>query len=195
MKKFNYVFTHDEKLLATLPNAKYVVFGGIWDSSDIKKTKLVQMISSNKTMCDLHIKRMELAKKLESKIDCFGTYKGDFKSTYETHAEYKYAVVIENDINDYWFTEKICNCFANKVIPIYYGARKISEFFNDSGIIECTSFSELETWVDWVLLNGDSFYEMAKESIEYNYNEVKKYAIFEDWFYTQYKEILESLVK
>ena len=69
-------------------------------------------------------------------IDCMGNFNGGNKVDTKTiYAPYIFSVVVENYIDDYWFSEKICNCFANKCVPIYIGANKINELFDAHGII------------------------------------------------------------
>lgn len=194
--QYKYVFTHDSKLLNTLPNAKRILYGGVWSWSDEPKTKYCSMISSEKEMCELHKVRKRLAFMLQDKIDCFGTYNGGERvDTYTSHAPYRYAVVIENYIDDYWFTEKICNCFANKCIPIYYGAKKIDEFFNPNGIIHVNC--EKGIYLATEMFDGDNGiaeYEKRREAIEDNYKRVKEYENFESWFFREYESLLESLL-
>ena len=192
-QKFKYIFTHDSELLQ-LPNAKFVTNFSIYDWSDIPKTKFCSFISSDKEMCDLHIKRKKLAFELENEIDCFGTYNGGPKvDTYTSHAPYRYAVIMENYIDDYWFTEKILNCFSNKTVPIYYGARKINEFFNPNGIIQ-VSFDGIKSCLK--IMSGDygvRWYEGRRAAIQDNYNRVGKYENLETWFFNEYGGLLNDL--
>lgn len=193
--KFKYVFTHDDILLNALPNAKKIVFGGIYDTSNSKKTKQISMVSSDKQMCELHIQRLKLIRELADnpKVDCLGTWNGGkYVSTKEAHKEYRFAIVIENYISDYWFTEKICNCFANKCIPIYLGARKINEYFNADGIIQANSIDDIKSII--LNLDCDTEYEKRINAVNENYERVKKYRCFEDWFYNEYKELLKERV-
>ena len=190
--KFKYVFTHDSKLLEVCDNAKQIYWGGVYEFNDEPKTKDISMVSSDKRMCELHVKRLELAKKLENKIDCMGTYNhGSKVDTKTIYAPYRFSVVIENYIDDYWFSEKICNCFANKCVPIYYGARKINDIFDGKGIIQVSNIEQIETIID--KLRPDFAYDIRKEFIEENYRRVKQFTCFEDNFYLQYKDLLEEL--
>lgn len=187
--KFKYVFTHDSILLSKLPNAKLILFGGVWASDPQEKTKNISMISSDKHLCPLHDIRYNLCRQLERYIDCYG-YNGHRIDTISAHAPYRYAVVIENYIDDYWFTEKICNCFANKTIPIYVGARNIEKYFNADGIIQVVP----EDIKDVVKsLKPEEEYNKHLEAIEDNFQRVKKYYCFEDWFYLTYKDLLEGI--
>lgn len=187
-ERFDNIFTHDDELLK-LPNAKKILFGNVWDWSDEPKTKLVSMITSKKQFCELHKKRWELANKLQKKIDVFGL-DGNWVETKTAHAPYMFAIVIENYIDDWWFTEKICNCFANKVIPIYYGARNINQIFNSNGIIILDSLNKIYEVLADIKRYGEDIYKFSKEAIEDNYIRVKQYEVFEDWFYLTYKDLL-----
>ena len=51
---------------------------------------------------------------------------------------YRYSVVIENQTSEFYFSEKILDCFAAETIPIYLGATQIDKFFNPEGIIKIT---------------------------------------------------------
>ena len=193
-QKFKYIFTHDSELLQ-LPNAKFVTNFSIYDWSDIPKTKFCSMISSDKEMCELHIARKKLARELKGKVDVFGTIDGGERvDTYTAHAPYRYAVIMENYIDDYWFTEKILNCFANKVVPIYYGARKIYEFFNGESILRMNSIDGLKDCVN--VMSGDYgiyWYESRHAAIEDNYRRVGKYENLETWFFNEYGGLLNDL--
>ena len=92
-------------------------------------------------VCKLHKFRRELAKKCkrEHLADTYGTFDGGRLVNVEEYLDnYRYSIVVENDIEAYWFTEKIVNCFATMTIPVYIGATKIGEFFNEDGIIRIT---------------------------------------------------------
>ena len=109
-----------------------------------------------------------------------------------------YSVVIENHIDDIWFTEKICNCFATKTVPIYYGARDIGNHFYEDGIIICESIQELEDRIDDILKNP-SVYELrynltnASGILQKNYELSKQYEHFDEWFYKTYEKEIGEL--
>ena len=196
-EKFKYIFTHDSRILK-LPNSYLFNWGTIWCTSDSPKTKGISMVSSDKTCCELHKVRMDLALKFDTnkKVDCFGTFRGnpaDYTSALEAHKDYKFAIAMENYIDDYWYTEKILNCFSTKTVPIYYGARKISEFFNADGIIQVERWEDIEDIVE--NLNIDEEYEKRREAIEDNFIRVKPYAVpWRDRFMEKYGKMLEAMV-
>ena len=211
--KFKLVFTHDSILLSTLPNARLILYGGVWSwgggtqaglwgeenkqdpmFNSVQKTKDISFCSSDKEYCYLHKQRLKWARELEDKIDCMGTYNGGQKvSTYDIYAEYKFSVVLENYIDDYWFTEKICNSFANKCVPIYYGARKISNLFDQEGIVRVDNLYDLPRIIKRLQYDLDWEYSRRLLAIRDNYERVKKYAIFEDWFFKKYEKELRVL--
>ena len=194
--KFDLVFTHDSILLSTMPNARMILYGGVWSSNDIPKTKDISFCSSDKEYCYIHKLRKKMAFLLENDIDCMGSYGGGQRvSAYDIYAEYKFSVVIENYIDDYWFTEKICNAFANKCVPIYYGARKIGRFFDKYGIIQVDNLYELPSIIRNLKYDLDWEYDKRKDAIQTNFERVKKYHLFEDWFFGKYERELDDLYR
>jgi hypothetical protein len=194
--EFKYVFTGDDEL-RKLPNAKPIIWGGVWyREENPKKTKLISMVCSDKEMCDLHKERKRIARKYKDKIDVYGTIDGGEYVDDNIHKDYMYEVVIENDIQDIWFTEKICNCLANKTIPIYYGARDIFLYFDTGGMEICKSIEEVEQRIDKILKDPEyakkHYYGFRRYGLEKNYELSKQYEKFDEWFYKTYeKEIGE----
>lgn len=48
---------------------------------------------------------------------------------------YYYSVAIENNSKDYYFTEKINDCFLAYTVPFYYGCKNIHKFFPEKSYI------------------------------------------------------------
>ena len=89
-------------------------------------------------MCHLHEVRIELSRycKRNKLADAFGTFDGGKQCLIDDRlTDYRYSIIIENDIFYYFFTEKIVNCFASQTIPLYLGARKTDEFFMLMGLL------------------------------------------------------------
>ena len=198
--QYEYVFTHDSQLLAVLPNAKPILCGGVWcRCENPKKTKLISITSSDKEMCELHKERKRIARKYKDRIDVYGTIDGgEFADPIDTLEPYMYSVVIENYIDDLWFTEKLLNCFATKTIPIYYGARNIKQYFNCNGMIICENLKVLEDNIDWLLENENQANELynqdiTQQALEENYELSKQYEKFDEWLYRTYKKEIGGL--
>ena len=143
-QEFDAVLTYDERLLNLLDNAVFFPSCAVsWvheTDADIwrKKTKNVSILSSNKKMCPLHYLRLAIAWecKKEGLADTFGTFDGGHAVTMaETLKRYRYSIAIENQISDYFYTERLISAFISMTVPIYVGARKIEKFFNADGII------------------------------------------------------------
>jgi len=49
--------------------------------------------------------------------------------------QYKFVFICENSISEGYITEKIFNCYFSKIIPIYYGSNKITDYFNKESFI------------------------------------------------------------
>lgn len=199
-KDFDAIFTYDEKLLNQLDNAKFLPicaqtwydkeFGGGFLSSEAykAKTKNISIVSSNKRMCHLHDLRIELAIKCKKNnlADTFGTFDNRKPSKIaDSLADYRYSIVIENDVTDYFFTEKITNCFVSMTIPIYIGARKIDEYFNSDGIIKISE-ADFDN-IDKVLSKcTKDEYENRLEAVKDNYKRALRYCNMDDYLYETY---------
>ena len=196
--QYEYVFTHDSYLLKNLPNAKPILWGNVWcRCENPKKTKLISMTSSDKALCDLHKERMRIARKYKNKIDVYGTIDGgNWCDPIDTLKDYMYSVIIENHIDDIWFTEKICNCFATKTVPIYYGARKIDDYFDGRGILHCANIDDVEWWIETISENpekAEKSYQKKLVYIDKNYELSKQYENFDEWFYKTYEKEIGGL--
>ena len=200
-KEFDLIFTHSQKLLNEYPNARWIPGGQVWYggvpfggemSADLylKKDKNISMVSSGKEMCSLHKKRIATVKRLDEVgiVDGFGTYPGNHTGDTDiaqTLERYRYSIVFENNIEDYYFTEKILNCFAAMTVPIYVGARKIGDFFDENGIIQISE-DEIERIEDRVRHLGEKEYFERREAIVNNYERVQDYLCLEDYIYQHY---------
>ncbi len=201
--EYEVIFTSSDRLLNELPNAKPIIYGGVYIGTEfgggtyniddyLGKTKNVSIVSSNKRMCPLHELRYQLAKKYEknNKVDCFGTFSGDkFVKINDTLQEYRYSIVVENSIEPYWITERICNCFATLTVPIYIGSPRIGDYFNMDGIITISPdrIGDLDEIIE---MCSEADYKKREKALLDNYDRVKQYYCMEDWLYNHYKDIL-----
>ncbi|EDO8476239.1 hypothetical protein A0M43_06615 [Campylobacter jejuni] len=199
--EFQYIITHDEKLLNQYPHAKMIYTMGVWCYTDINdplqytedkfkiKNKNISMVVSGKQLTPLHIVRNTLADKVREiggeMVDVFGAYVNRsicFKS--ESLDKYRYQIVVENEISTYYFTEKILDCFISMCIPIYIGATKIGDFFNLDGIIEISP-NDIDR-IEYVLKQcNEKDYEERLAAIKDNYYRALKYINRENHLYEQ----------
>lgn len=193
-QRFKYVFTFDSKLLE-LPNAKLLIYGQITDEYPDQKTKDISMVASNKDFCDGHKNRQRVARALHKEIDTYGRFDGgDFCSARDFLSGYRFSVAMENFYDGYYFTEKICNCFASKIVPIYLGCPHIGEFFDERGIVICNSPDDVINKTRQILLDPVHEYNVRKNFIENNFKTVQKYRSYSKLFLETYGQLLEELV-
>lgn len=197
--EFSAIFTYDQKLLNEIANAKFfpscagVWYGrndaGVIDTEQYKrKTKNVSIVSSDKRMCKMHKLRYNLAEYCMKKglADTFGTFNGGaFVPIEQSLKDYRYSIVVENALEDYFFTEKITNCFASQTIPVYLGAEKIGNFFNPDGIIKI-QLKDLDDIDSIIRLCTKAEYERRIPYILDNFNRVQQYTNMQDYLYETY---------
>jgi len=194
--RFKYIFTFDSELLK-LPNAKLLIYGQITaEFPEVEKTKNISMVASNKDFCDGHINRQNVARLLSESIDTYGKFKGDeYCKDSDYLSGYRFNVAMENFSDGYYFTEKICNCLASKIVPIYWGCPHIGDFFDMDGIIYCKTPTQVVNRVLDILQDPEGEYETRKKAIEHNFKAVQKYRSYAKLFLETYGGILEEIGK
>ena len=191
--KFRYVFTFDSQMLKNLPNAKLLIYGTIMaEFPTPHKTKNISMACSNKDFCEGHLNRQRVARELTGIIDTFGKFKGEYVDDKTIYDGYRFNVAMENYQDGYYFTEKICNCFASRVVPIYYGCPNIGEYFDTDGIVICDSPDDVIAKTQEILKNPEDEYNKRISAIEDNFARVQKYRRFEPLFMEMYADMLEG---
>ena len=188
-----------EKLLDSLPNARFVPYctapwygsekyGGIMTPDACNhKTKNISVMASSQNISEYHKLRIAIAKKCkEQKLaDTYGSFDGGayLDKIDHVYAPYRYSIIIENDVKPYYYTEKITSCFAAMTIPIYLGATKIGNFFNEDGIIRITpkNYDNLEEILKQCT---EQDYLSRLDAVKDNYNRVQKNLnVFDNFIY------------
>lgn len=194
-KDFRYIFTYDDRILNEIENARfYPVAAGIWNSEMREgryreKDRNLSILSSDKVMCELHRFRLELARlcKREGLADTFGRFDGGgyVEKVDETLNRYRFSMIIENDVSDYYFSERLTSCFAAQTVPVYLGARRIGDFFNTDGMILLGS-ADLEEAESLIAECTRERYEAMLPAVLDNYERVKEYVNMQDYLYEHY---------
>lgn len=181
--KYTKLFTHDESISTLSDKFIFIPGNGFWIENPkiYNKTKLLSMITSNKKITIGHNKRFDIINQYKTKIDLFGRGFKEIKDKEEGLCDYMFSFAIENDNYDTYFSEKILDCFATGTIPIYWGTKKITNYFDGDGIIFLEDFD--------IKNLSKELYESKLESIRYNYNKVLEYEITEDFIYKNYINI------
>jgi glycosyltransferase involved in cell wall biosynthesis len=149
------------------------------------KNKLVSAVASNKSFLPGHVKRLDFINVISNKVDLFGRGTGrEVLSKLDALKDYMFSVAIENSSeDDYYFTEKIVDCFLTGTVPIYYGCPHIAEFFDIRGILTFKDSDELAEIID--NLSEDTYKSMLPY-IEYNFNKCFTWPLNNDMLYDMY---------
>ena len=89
--------------------------------------------------------------------------------------DYMFSIVIENCKEDYYFTEKLVDCFLTGTIPIYYGCPSIHKFFNGNGIL---SFTTVDECIQILNTLSDKIYNKLLPYVKENFEIAKRYTLF-----------------
>ena len=179
---FKSVFIHDKELLDLNQNYKFVPVGGSWiwkkDQQIYEKFKLLDIIASNKQQTEGHKLRHNIINKFRDKLDIYGRGINTLNYKLDGLKDYMFSIVVENGNYDYYFTEKLIDCFVTGTIPIYWGCPSICNFFNDKGILKFNNLEELEN----IINNLSEFkYISMKEYIQDNFNKAQEYLLSEEY--------------
>jgi len=184
---FTYVLTHSKELLDRGENFLFSPTGGCWikpeDQQIYEKTKLLSTIASQKRITRGHLLRHQCIQKF--RIDVFGRGYKPIPYKLEALKDHAFSLTIENTKKDYYFTEKLIDCFMTGTVPIYWGCPSIDKFFNIDGMIIFDNVTELSEIVENLSLKK---YESMKDAIIENFEKAKEYLIAEDYIYKNYLE-------
>ena len=176
------IFSCDKELCAKYPKISYSVINAVpWvqDRKVHEKTKLVSMIASNKRMCEGHVRRLQFVDKFRDKLDFYGRGFNEISCKEDGLKDYMFSVGIENAVYDTYFTEKLTDCFACGTIPIFYGCKGVTEYFNEDGIIF------LDDNFDLSMLTKDLYYSRM-DAIKDNFERSINFPVAEDYLYLNY---------
>ena len=176
------IFSCDKELCAKYPKISYSLINAVpWvqDRKVHEKTKLVSMIASNKRMCEGHARRLQFVDKFRDKLDFYGRGFNEISCKEDGLRDYMFSVGIENAVYDTYFTEKLTDCFACGTIPIFYGCKGVTEYFNEDGIIFLDDDFDLST------LTEDLYYSKM-DAIKDNFERSINLPVAEDYLYTEY---------
>jgi len=186
---FDLIFTHDKNLLSRDP-LKYKFIPADWVSVEEEshglheKTRLVSKIYSLKGKTEYggigdRPLRHTVAERFADRLDLFGegSPKGTLDLKSDSLVDYMFSIPMENAIKDYYYTEKILDCFITGNVPIFFGARSVSTFFDERGILFWNSLDELGTILKRI---GPELYKEMEPYVKINYELATKYIDADD---------------
>lgn len=184
-QNYHKVLTCSKKLLDTNRRFLFTPVGGSWirpsERRIYKKEALVSIIVSPKRDLEGHKLRHDVVNKFGSVIDRNNTFGKEYnwlEEKIDGLKKYQYSIIIENCREDYYFTEKLIDCFSTGTVPIYWGCPSIGEFFDIKGILSFTNLTELKNILSFI---GDEDYQNRLNAIEGNFIKSQDYLVTEDW--------------
>ncbi len=146
-----------------------------------QKTKLVSVVSSNKTGLPGHRARLDFVARLKDalggQVDVFGRGLNDFVDKRDVLDDYRYHIAIENSVAEHYWTEKLADPYLTLTFPIYHGCPNIADYFHHDAIRTINIYEPdkaIETITDIIASdlaekNRDALLE-ARRQVLYDYN-------------------------
>lgn len=101
------------------------------------KTKNMSWITSTLSFLPGHRDRLALIEKLRDKddIDLFGRGLNFIEDKWEALAPYRYSIVFENHLNEYYWSEKLVDCYMAGTMPVYVGCSRLDDYFPENSFV------------------------------------------------------------
>lgn len=186
-ERFDRILTFYKPLLESHPHARFTPIGGCWlhecDWGIHPKTKNLSVIASSKKSLPGHKLRHQVIGEHRGKIDFIaGSGYSPILLKKEALHAFRYSLSIENCREDYYFTEKLIDCFLSGTVPIYWGCPSIGLFFNREGMITFKHPRELEKLLSTL---GSEDYNRRLPAIRENFERAMRYVYVEQhvWNY------------
>lgn len=144
-----------------------------------KKYATPSAIFSMKKKTIGHRMRHAIAKGIGYRIHLYGSGYNPITNKITGLKDYMFQIVVENEQSDWWFTEKLIDCFLTGTIPIYWGARKLGDFFDMRGVIPFSIINQLGVY-------SEELYEEMLPYAQANFELAQAYVCAEDWIYDAY---------
>lgn len=177
------IFTHDVEIASK--HEKFILIPSnavpwIRDRQIYPKTKLVSMISSNKSFAEGHRNRLNMVQKYIDQVDFYGRGFRSFDKKEDVLKDYMFSITIENAKYDNYFSEKLTDTLACGTVPIYYGSDwVVDNMFDPRGIIKLTDDFKVSD------LSEELYYEMMPY-IKNNFDIACSIITCEDQIYNKY---------
>lgn len=183
---FDVILTTNQKVLNECSNAHLLEFGTSWifDYTFPKKKFQISALVGHKEMTEGHRLRKKLyykQNKINNPIDFYISKHGGVENAFgnkilddkkEPLFDSQFHICIENTMQEYFFSEKVMDCFRTKTIPIFWGTPKIGKYFDVSGMIIVNDLNEIINACNSI---NENTYESMLEYAEHNFKESDKY--------------------
>ncbi|MEL1252661.1 glycosyltransferase family 10 [Flavobacterium sp. DGU38] len=107
-------------------------------AENLTKEDNVVWITSNQRSSKGHTKRMDFLDNIKNLpfVNLYGRGINPIDDKWDVLSKAKYAIAYENFQSDYYWTEKIADCFLSYTMPLYFGCNKIETFFPKDSFIQ-----------------------------------------------------------
>ncbi|NJW53664.1 glycosyltransferase family 10 domain-containing protein [Salinimicrobium oceani] len=104
----------------------------------LKKKNQVVWITSDQRSSKGHHSRMKFLDTIRElpNISLYGRGINPINDKWEVLSNSKYGIAYENFNNQYYWTEKISDCFLSYTLPLYFGCTEISNYFPENSYIQ-----------------------------------------------------------
>ena len=183
--QFDRILTFSQPLLETLPNARFTPIGGSWlhahDWKIHEKTRNISIIASKKRSLSGQKLRHTVIEDHRNSIDFIaghGYQPIDLKI--EALKDFRYSLCIENCRQNFYFSEKLIDCFLSGTVPIYWGCPAIGLFFNLDGMVTFENHRQLKATLP--MLN-EADYRRRSAAIKMNFELAQRYVYVEKFIW------------
>lgn len=184
---FDVVFTHQREVAKELGGIWYPFGGSRIPAAERViglKDRDICIIASEKRSAPGHRLRHEVISRFRDELDVFGPDYGGPVAHRNILWHYRYAVVIENERSDAWFTEKLIDCLLVGTIPLYWGASFARDF---PSVQHWNSWAELAAHINAASPWG---YLAASNAVISSAALAQQYICAEDWIARSWPDML-----
>lgn len=172
---------------------------------DLEKENKIVWVTSNQKSSNGHKKRMDFLENIKKLpfVDLYGRGIKPIDDKWEVLKYAKYAIAYENYKNDYYWTEKIADCFLSYTMPIYYGCNSIEQFFPKNSFIQLDPTDKhiglflkevvhSNLWEENIeaIINARNLVLNQYQLFPFLYNKIKEIEAVKDSFVSSRKEIV-----
>jgi hypothetical protein len=111
-------------------------------------------------------------------VDVFGRGFVHVENKSDALRDYAYSIAIENSRQDTYFTEKLVDCFSTGTVPIYWGTRKIDQFFDPDGVIHFDEANEIHDILKSLSIDD---YQNRMGAVMRNFESSKRFHVPEEY--------------
>ncbi|MCA8911456.1 MAG: hypothetical protein KDB82_07110 [Planctomycetes bacterium] len=146
-REWDYIIAHNRRVLLRCPNSIRLEFGTTWieDYPFPQKVFGVSHLISKANYTRGHTLRRKLWARreeigiprhffLSSKVEDLEPEGYILRESKFPLFDTQFHLAIENCSTKNYFSEKLIDCFQTRTVPIYYGAKNISRYFNTRGM-------------------------------------------------------------